>query len=146
MSVNAIGNESNRNQEPGPLLSEGAFRSLTQAVDMAVLTSFEEAQLDGVPDLIVELIDLYLEDAPHRLAAIEEALTRKDQRALKQAAHCLKGSSANLGALQVALICEELERIECNDWFPGVQALLGCLEEEFARVRQVLLAERRRRS
>lgn len=36
MSVNAIGNESNRNQEPDPLLSEGAFRSLTQIVDMAV--------------------------------------------------------------------------------------------------------------
>ncbi len=146
MSINAIGNESNRNQELGPLLSEGAFRSLTQAVDMVVLTSFEEAQLDGVPNLIVELIDLYLEDAPHRLAAIEEALTRKDQPALKRAAHCLRGSSANLGALQVALICEELGRIECKDWFPGVQALLGCLEEEFVRVRQVLLAERQRRS
>jgi HPt (histidine-containing phosphotransfer) domain-containing protein len=146
MSINAIGNESNRNQELGPLLSEGAFCSLTQAVDMAVLTSFEEVKLDGVPDLIVGLIDLYLEDAPHRLAAIEKALTRNDQRALKRAAHCLKGSSANLGALQVALICEELERIECNDWFPGVQALLGCLEEEFVRVRQVLLAERQRRS
>ena len=146
MSVNAIGNESNRNQDPSSLLSEGAFRSLTQAVDMAVLTSFEEVQMDGAPDLIVELIDLYLEDAPHRLAAIEEALTRKDERALKRAAHCLRGSSANLGALQVALICEELERIECNDWFAGVHALLSCLEEEFGRVRQILLAERQRRS
>jgi HPt (histidine-containing phosphotransfer) domain-containing protein len=146
MPANAIVSESYRDQEPGPLLSEAAFRALTQALDMAVLTSFAEAQLDGVPDLIVELIDLYLEDAPRRLAAIEEALARKDERALKRAAHCLRGSSANLGALQVALICEELERIECNDWFPGVQALLSCLEEEFGRVRQVLLIERQRRS
>src|ERR1700730_3307932 len=136
MSVNAIGKESDRNQDPSQLLSEGAFRSLTQAVDMAVLTSFEEVQLDGAPDLIVELIDLYLADAPHRLAAIEEALTRKDEPALKRAAHSLRGSSANLGGLQVALICEELERIECNDGFAGVQALLSCLAEEFARVRQ----------
>src|SRR5437660_7395479 len=109
MSVNSIGNESYRDQGPGPLLSAGSPRSLTQAVDMAVLTSFEEAQLDGVPDLIVELIDLYLEDAPHRLTAIEEALNRRDGQALKRAAHCLRGSSANLGALQVALICEEVE-------------------------------------
>ena len=146
MPVNSIGNESYRDLAPGPLLSAGSPRSHAQAVDMAVLTSFEEAQLDGVPDLIVELIDLYLEDAPHRLAAIEEALAKKDGPALKQAAHCLRGSSANLGVLQMALICEEVERIDCNDWFPGVQTLLGCLKEEFARVRQVLLAERRRRS
>src|ERR1700730_17007182 len=140
MPANSIGNESYRDQEPHALLSASAPRSLTQAVDMAVLTSFEEVQVDGVPDLIVELIDLYLQDAPHRLAAIEEALAKKDERALKRAAHCLRGSSGNLGVLQIALICEELERIECHDWFSGVQPLLSCLEKEFARVRQVLLA------
>lgn len=34
------------------------------AVDMDVLHSFEEVQIEGEPDLIVELIDTYLKDAP----------------------------------------------------------------------------------
>ena len=63
---------------------------------------------------------------------------------MKREAHSLRGSSGNLGALQMALICDEIEGLESGDPFP-IEALLGCLEQELERVLHIFLAERQRR-
>jgi len=118
---------------------------LRAAVDLAVLASYEKIQLDGEPDLIVELIDLYLEDAPRRVAVMRESLAKRNWLSVKREAHSLRGSSGNLGALQVALICDEMEGIESGDLFPSMEALLSCLEPELERVFHIFLAERQRR-
>jgi HPt (histidine-containing phosphotransfer) domain-containing protein len=131
---------------PGPARPEtAAINTGIDAVDMAVLTSLEDAQPEGNPDLVVELIDLYLKEAARLLTNVQEALVIKDQSAIKDAVHSLRGSSSSLGILQMALICDELERTEFNDMFPIASELLICLKQEFSRVSQVLLAERQRR-
>ncbi|MFL6208779.1 MAG: Hpt domain-containing protein [Pyrinomonadaceae bacterium] len=114
-------------------------------IDMTMLFSLEAAQLEGEPDIIVELIDLYLADVPLRIAAMQAAIAVKDERALKHAAHNLKGSSANLGAYQLAARCADIEQADGNDPFQSSSALLAQLEQEFERVRQVFTAERQRR-
>lgn len=115
------------------------------SVDLAVLRSYEKIQLDGEPDLIVELIDLYVEDAPSRVAAMRESLAKRNWLSVKREAHSLRGSSGNLGALQMALICDEIEGIESVDPFPSIAALLSCLEQDLERVVHIFLAERQRR-
>jgi len=115
------------------------------AVDLAVLRSYENIQLDGGPDLIVELIDLYLEDARRRLAVMKLSLTTSSWLSVKREAHSLRGSSGNLGALQMALICDEIEGLESPDPFPSIEALLGCLEQELEQVVHIFLLERQRR-
>ena len=115
------------------------------AVDLTVLRSYENIQLDGEPDLIVELIDLYLEDARRRLAVMKLSLAKRDWLSVKREAHSLRGSSGNLGALQMALICDEIEGLDSRDPFPSVEVLLGCLEQELEQVFNVFLAERQRR-
>jgi HPt (histidine-containing phosphotransfer) domain-containing protein len=115
------------------------------AVDLAVLASYEKIQLDGEPDLIVELIDLYLEDAPRRVAVMRESLAKRNWLSVKHEAHSLRGSSGNLGALQIALICDEMEGLNSGDLFPSMEALLSCLEPELERVVHIFLAERQRR-
>lgn len=114
-------------------------------VDLAMLASYEEIQLDGEPDLIVELIDLYLEDAPRRVAVMQESLAKRDWLSLKREAHNLRGSSGNLGALQMARICDEIEGIESGNLFASTAALLNCLGLELERVVHIFLAERQRR-
>lgn len=114
-------------------------------VDLAMLASYEEIQLDGEPDLIVELIDLYLEDAPRRVAVMQESLAKRDWLSLKREAHNLRGSSGNLGALQMARICDEIEGIESGNLFASIAALLNCLRLELERVLHIFLAERQRR-
>jgi HPt (histidine-containing phosphotransfer) domain-containing protein len=124
---------------------QGAPEMFGTAVDLAVLRSYENIQLDGEPDLIVELIDLYLEDARRRLAVMKLSLGKRNWPSVKREAHSLRGSSGNLGALQMALICDEIEGLESPDLFPSIEALLGCLEEELEQVVHIFVAERQRR-
>jgi len=57
---------------PGPSRPEIAtINTGIDPVDMAVLTSLEDAQSEGNPDLIVELIDLYLKEAARLLTAVQ---------------------------------------------------------------------------
>ena len=141
----STGIDTNLDRKSVLIMRTSAPDTVSDAVDMAVLTSFEEAQGEGEPDLVVELIDLYLEDTPHRVAAIREALAKTDGQSLERAAHCLKGSSASLGAGQVAVLCEELEQIARDFSFQAVEVVVTRLEHEFERVRQTFLAERQRR-
>ena len=137
--------DNNLEQESVLLTRTSTSDIINDAVDMTLLTSFEEAQGEGEPDLIVELIDLYLEDTPHRVADIREALAKTDGLSLERAAHGLKGSSASLGAGQVAILCAELELKAHDVSFQEVEAIVTRLEREFERVRQTFLAERQRR-
>ena len=115
-------------------------------VDLAALRGFEAIQAEGEPDLVVELIDLYLEDAPRKLAVMLEAAAGADEESLRRAAHSLKGSSASLGAFGAASLCAELERTDCGDSSGQAGALLARLGQELERVREVFAAERRKRS
>lgn len=120
--------------------------SVGDAVDMTVLASLEEAQAEGEPDLVVDLIDLYLEDAPRRLAAMSATLAERDALSLRREAHGLKGSSATLGAGPSARLCEAVEQIAQDSSPKAIAMVLNGLEQEFARVREAFLIERQRRT
>lgn len=117
----------------------------TQAVDLAVLAIYDDAQIEGEPDFVVELIDLYLSEVPRLFDTIRKAVANKDRSTARRAAHSLRGSSGNLGVLQMATIAGELEHLE-NDYSAVAPELLLSLENEFERVKEILNAERQRRS
>lgn len=127
--------------QPAPAHGAGAS---TQAIDPAVLASLDEAWEEGEADLVVELIDLYLGDAPQWVEAMRTAAAEKDATVLKRAAHTLKGSSGSLGIRQVAETCRMLE-LNCSGSAARVDELLQLLDREFATARAALAAERIRR-
>jgi len=105
---------------------------------MSVLDSFCKLQDDGEPDLVAELVELYINDTQARLTEIQTALKEKDTQALQIVAHSLKGSSGNLGIRRMAEICVVLEEnLKKNSW-DKAEAQVSELESEFLRVRQVL--------
>lgn len=122
------------------------IQTYTEAVDLDVLTSYDEAQIEGEPDFVVELIDLYLFEVPGLLASLREALDKKDRTTARRLAHTLRGSSGNLGVLQFAAIANKLEHLSAADYETPAKELVLSLEIEFDRARDVLLAERERRS
>jgi len=124
---------------------QAVAETFLEAVDMAVLAGYETLQLDGEPDLIVELIDLYLDDAPRRVAALRESVARRDLPGVKREVHSLKGSSGNLGALRVAQICQELEFTEPGETWQSIKGSVSCLDLELERVIHIFLAVRQTR-
>lgn len=117
----------------------------TQAVDLAVLAIYDDAQIEGEPDFVVELIDLYLNEVPRLFDTMRKSIANNDRSTAKRAAHSLRGSSGNLGVLQMATLAAELEHLE-NNYSTVARELLLSLENEFERVKEVLNAERQRRS
>jgi HPt (histidine-containing phosphotransfer) domain-containing protein len=117
----------------------------SDAVDMAMLTSFEEVRIEGEPDLVIELIDLYLEDASAKIDALREALATSDETTLKRSAHSLRGSSSSLGAHRMAALCEEVELTDRNSLLRKAGELLTSFEQAFEGVRVIFAAERQRR-
>ncbi len=70
----------------------------------------------GGSALVTELVGLYLEDLPARLARARTALTGRDSVELAKAAHSIRSSSAQLGADALTSACDALEdAAERND-------------------------------
>lgn len=137
-------NEVDRPQ-PAQAKGKSAVDANRDNVDLSVLLGFEEAQCEGEPDLIVELIDIYLANVPHQLSVMKDCVLKADANSLKRVAHNLKGSSANLGVNSVAALCEEIEQTDFSQSFQESKIFIDLLEQTFARVRPVFLAERQRR-
>lgn len=94
----------------------------------------------GDDSFLHDLIQIYLEDAPKRIAEIEQSLAAGDLRRLTLAAHSLKGSSSNFGAHQLRALSEQLEQIGQQGLLDRVLAHLPALKEEYARVQAALTA------
>jgi HPt (histidine-containing phosphotransfer) domain-containing protein len=133
-------------RETGSIHLTPSVGSPGDALDVELLNAFEELQSDDGSDLIIELIDLYLQDAPKQILAIGKASASSAWMELKSAAHNLKGSSSTLGIRHVPAICEKLEAGSClPDPSDCVEALIQLLEYKYAKARQALVAERQRR-
>ena len=69
------------------------------------------AFMEGDRDLLLELIEVFFEDAPQRVEAVRRALADRDAEALYKAAHALKGSAGNFGAPNVVRRANRLEAL-----------------------------------
>ena len=82
-------------------------------------------------EFLREIVTIYLEDTPQRIAELEESLAGGDAPRFVRAAHSVKGSSANLGAMAVRLIAEKLEHQSSKHGLVDVTELLAALKQQF---------------
>jgi HPt (histidine-containing phosphotransfer) domain-containing protein len=109
-------------------------------VDGSILALLQDLQREGQPDILAEVIAVYLRDTPLRLAALHEAVARADAGALRGAAHYLKGSSSQIGAVQMAQLCADLEEQARSADLADAAQTLRRLEAAFGRVHAHLQA------
>jgi len=91
---------------------------------------------DGV-SMLHELVDLFLDGAPQRIAQIGEAI--EDPSKLAFHAHALKSMSLNLGAKRIVELSQKLEELGRAGDVSEAKPLLKELETTFTRTRAQLL-------
>ena len=96
-------------------------------IDKTAWDAILALQRPGRPDILAKVLTAYLNDSRTLVEEIRTAVQTQDAVALTKAAHRLKSSSAQLGALATAAHCKELEhqgRLASLDSAPGLLAQL----------------------
>jgi PAS domain S-box-containing protein len=96
------------------------------------------------PAVALEVLDLFLQSTPLRLAEMRDAFLREDARALENAAHSLKGAAAQMGARGMADVCSQVAAV-CRTAAPAAaRELLDALEAEWRSERAAFEGEQAR--
>src|SRR4051794_27958301 len=116
---------------------------LPAPLDLEVLESLRALQVDGAPELIGELVDLFCDGMVQIVATLHAAICDGDAVTLSRAAHRGKGSSANLGANHLAYLCKRLEELaRAGEDLAQAPFIVEQLQTEYERVRMALARER----
>jgi HPt (histidine-containing phosphotransfer) domain-containing protein len=114
-----------------PAISEAEFRALVEMVGA------------DMPDVLVDLLDTYLDESAGLVGVITDGARKGDFSSILRPAHSLKSSSASMGAIRLSKLCADLES-HLRGSLPGlnVPVQIQQIENEFARVQSALIAEK----
>lgn len=134
--------------QPEPVRQVGAKRQDALVLDETVLIDL--AEVGGGIDFVRDLIEDFRQDSNRAMLATRQALQEQNYGAWKDQLHMLKGGASDVGAIHMAELCAEAERIKpfeialpvaveslakVND---AQQAALAALDDFLARQRNAL--------
>jgi HPt (histidine-containing phosphotransfer) domain-containing protein len=111
---------------------------LPPVIDLQGIENLRALNPDDNDEFLREIVALFLEDMPQRLAELDRSLAAADAPTFVRAAHSIKGSSANLGALALRAAAEHLEHHSAKQGLTEVTALVAQVKTEFARAQTEL--------
>lgn len=114
---------------------------VSQPIDLSVLKALKDLQIDGKPDILVEVITAYLSSSEPLVLDLQQKLAESNLPGLQDAAHSLKSGSANVGAMTLSEICKELEMNCKNKTFYNTAEQITAIEKEYVRVKGILAKE-----
>ena len=91
-------------------------------------------------DFLVDLIAVYLEDTPNRIAQMRESVDGSDTDTLIREAHTLKSSSAIVGAMRLSALAKQMEFAWRSGNFAGMADDVRPFEDEYIQVKTALEA------
>jgi len=109
-------------------------------LDRAALEALRALPVEN-GNLLERVIGVYLDTAGELTERIGQALRGDDGRALHAAAHALKSSSANVGAIELARLCQQLEGAAQKRDLAAAADVAGALLREYGRVTHALRQE-----
>ncbi|MGB0387623.1 MAG: response regulator [Ardenticatenaceae bacterium] len=93
---------------------------------------------DDNPEILAELIEIFLQDTAQQVTALRDALEQESLANLRQVAHTLKGSSASLGFMRLSSICLKLEQIIDEGTIMNATQKVFEVEQEYKLIENVL--------
>ncbi|MDB9373822.1 Hpt domain-containing protein [Nodularia sphaerocarpa] len=124
------------------LMSSNLSRILTPnteptIIDPEILNSLRD-MMSGDEAAFVQLLNCYLAEAPKYIQNIRASLVPEDAQALWKAAHCLKSSSASVGATTLAQICTQIEAKGRSNDLENIAQICSQLYKEYELVKTAL--------
>ena len=102
-------------------------------LDPAVVESLRQLTPPGEPDVLVEILNVFLTEVPRRIDRLKAAWREGNAVEVQRTAHSLKGSSGNVGADALFEVCRQIdERAKAGEL--RIEALIEALDAEYARV------------
>lgn len=133
--------ESTARSENSPWVQDSLSFFETPSIDRRVLDRIRIIQSRGNPGLLKNVLGLYFQEAPKLLNLLREATDISDAEGMYQAAHTLKSSSANLGAIRLARLCCVVEALARSEEPLKARLLVTFIETEYSMVRSALGVE-----
>ena len=107
-------------------------------IDPEAINNLRALGDEGDDSFLREIIGIYLEDVPLRVADLKRAREAGDKPLFTRSAHTIKGSSANVGAVEVRALAEKIEHRSKVEPLPSLDTLLPELEAAIGRARVAL--------
>jgi HPt (histidine-containing phosphotransfer) domain-containing protein len=117
------------------------YTEAKQVLDAAAIDGLRELQEPGEPDLLDELVEMFVTDGDARIEAISQASGNMRASDVEREAHALKGASAVFGAEAVVDLCQRLQMAGRSGDLTGVPGLVERLRHEYERLTSALRAE-----
>ena len=103
----------------------------TSMADSVLEPAIFEEMRELMGDTLSEFILTYLDNSPKLISKIESGLSENNPDSIYHGAHQLKGGSGSIGALKLAAISFEIEKISKGGSTDGVSPLLEQLKSEY---------------
>ena len=117
---------------------DGGRPAAADVIDRVVIGQLREDLGDGP---LREVVATFLDRTPAAIAELRAAASREDGEAIRRAAHAIKGTSATLGAVGLASVCDEIERLARSGDVRGAAGRLRTAEERYRAVESALEGE-----
>lgn len=113
-------------------------------LDKKTLPALRKMAGPKATEVVHQIINNYLEEAPQLLQAMCAAAVASDAVALRETAHSLRGASANLGATSLSQLCQALEATATAGSTIGALTKVSQIETEYETVKAALQMELQR--
>ena len=107
-------------------------------LDPAVLDRLRQLTTPGEPDVMLEVLQIFLDEAPKRIARLHDAWRNNAVEVVQRSAHSLKGSSGNIGADALFEVCRQIDERARTGALTGSSQLLVALDREYAAVESAI--------
>ena len=107
-------------------------------IDPEAIENLRALTPDDPDSFLREIIAIFLDDTPARIADLRTSLASGNQSDFTRAAHSIKGSSSNLGATDLRTIAAELEQRGKTEGIANLGTRVNDLDAAFAATRVTL--------
>lgn len=96
-------------------------------------------RLMGDREIAKLILDHFVESLPQQIESLKESVSKSDIANVKRLSHSIKGSSGNLGAIQLQAAAAEMESACTGEDLKTAAMQLPKLSEQFQQFREVAI-------